>query len=232
MKRLLPVLLAVACTTEPDKSTSTPSTSPDDTDAPPPTDAGPADPLPADPLDTPSVDSTPLGEADARPSPEETHRALKRMSIAHLSAAMTDISGGIPWSDGEELYWDTYAETLGVADYRTRLTDNRAPTIMFQKFLDDAATHTCVQWVAEDAASESSRFFSAADPLATDSASVTANLLALRLLIHGRESTSDDPIIAGYHEVFETVLRRSGDPIEAWTTVCVGFFTHPHFFTY
>jgi hypothetical protein len=232
MKRVLPLLLAVACTTEPEKAPSTstePAAAPDPV---PPVDPGPADPLPSDPPEDPSVESESLGDADARPAPEATHRAIKRMSVAQAKAALIEVSGGIVWSSGSTTYWDTYADTLGVANYQTILADNLDPNIMFQKFLDDAATHTCDQWVASDAESADFRFFAAAEPDATDPASVTANILALRTLIHGRDSAADDPIIEGYREVFETVLRRSDDPIAAWTTVCVGFFTHPHFFTY
>ncbi len=232
MKRVLPLLLAVACTTEPEKTSNTPPEPATEPDPVPPVDPGPADPLPPDPLDDPSVDSESLGDADARPAPEATHRAIKRMSVAQASAALTELSGGIVWANGSSTYWASYAATLGVADYQTILEDNLDPNIMFQKFLDDAANHTCDQWVASDAELEDARFFSAAEPDATDPASVTANLLALRILIHGRESAEDDPIIDGYREVFDTVLRRSDDPIAAWTTVCVGFFTHPHFFTY
>ncbi len=228
MKRILPLLLAVACTTEPEKTPSTPA----EPDPVPPVDLGPADPLPSAPPEDPSVDTESLGDADTRPAPEATHRSIKRMSVAQASAAMTELSGGIVWVDGSSTYWDTYADTLGVADYDTILENNLDPNVMFQKFLDDAAAYTCDQWVASDAELDDARFFSAAEPDATDPASVTANIQALRILIHGRENLPDDPIIEAYREVFDTVLRRSDDPITAWTTVCVGFFTHPHFFTY
>lgn len=232
MRRLLPVLLCIACSSEPDKSVATPEDASGGTTEPSPFDGDPADPLPSDPLSEPSVSTDPVGDADARPTPEDTHRAIKRMNLEQLSGAMQSISGGIAWSEGDELYWDTFGETLGVADYQTRLRDNLDASIMFQKFLDDASVHTCDAWVAGEAEGDTRRFFSAAEPDDTDPTTVAANLVALRLLIHGRQSAPEDPIIVNYGAVFETVLRRTDDPIAAWTTVCVGFFTHPDFYTY
>ena len=50
MKRVLPLLLAVACTTEPEKTSNTPPEPATEPDPVPPVDPGPADPLPPDPL--------------------------------------------------------------------------------------------------------------------------------------------------------------------------------------
>jgi hypothetical protein len=154
------------------------------------------------------------------------------MNLDQVRGAMELLSGGISWTVDEENFWETYSDTLGVADYQTRLRDNLDPTIMFQKFLDDAAVHTCDEWVSGEAEGDTRRFFAGAEPDDTDPASVAANLVSLRRLIHGRVSAPGDPIIVNYGAVFETVLRRTDDPTAAWTTVCVGLFTHPDFFTY
>ncbi len=219
---------ACSCTAEPPDQTVGPADGPADPADP----IEPADPLPSDPIDEPSVGSDAVGEGEAAPAAEPSHRHLKRMRVAQVRSAMEELSGGIAWATGSRNFWDTYAETLGVADYEYILEDTVEPNIMFQKFLDDAAVHTCERWVVSDAASDTPRFFSAAAADQTDPASVTANLLAQRVLIHGRVNEADDPIIDGYREVFTMVLRRTDDPMAAWKTVCVGFFTHPDFFTY
>ena len=194
--------------------------------------------LPPDALAAPGVSAEAEGQGDALPTPEAAHRDLKRMNLEQVRTAMEQVSGGIAWTytdwEGEKDYWDAYALTLGVADYQTRLRDNLDPSIMFQKFLDDAAVQTCDAWVAREAAGGAAggSFFRAAAPTATDPTSVAANLVSLRRAIHGRASAPDAPLINSYAMVFETVLRRTDDPVSAWTTVCVGFFTHPDFFTY
>ena len=88
MRRLLPVLLCIACSSEPDKSVATPEDASGGTTEPSPFDGDPADPLPSDPLSEPSVSTDPVGDADARPTPEDTHRAIKRMNLEQLSGAM------------------------------------------------------------------------------------------------------------------------------------------------
>lgn len=226
------LVIGTACATEP--KTSAP---PDDEPAPEPDPApvGDPDPTPSVPPDAPGVSSDTVADADAHPLAEQSHRHLKRMTVAQTRAVMEQLSGNIPWVDdsGDNL-WDVYAETLGVADYQTRLKDNLDPSIMFQKFLDDAAVHTCDAWVVSEAADETGagRFFTAAGPEATDPTSVTQNLVALRAIVHGETSAATDPIIVNYANLFEVALRRTEDPTAAWTTVCVALFTHPDFFLY
>ena len=230
MTYLLLVVAVVGCSGPSDTPSGTASGTP-------PSTAGDTA-LPPEALGAPDVSTQSQGEGDALPFPEAAHRDLKRMNLEQVRTAMEQVSGGIAWTytnwEGEQEYWDDYGSTLGVADYQTRLRDNLDPSIMFQKFLDDAAVQTCDAWVVGEAEDEAAggRFFQAAAPDVTDPTSVAANLVALRRTIHGRSSASGDPIITSYATVFETVLRRTDDPVAAWTTVCVGFFTHPDFFTY
>jgi len=190
--------------------------------------------LPPPDRETPEISSTEVGMADAAPEPEGNHRALKRMSVAQTRTAMEQLSGGIEWADGSAVLWESYAATLGVADHQTRLRDNLDPSIMYQKFLDDAAVQTCTAWVAGEAdGTRTPRgFFLATEPDAADATGVRANLVRLRQLVHAEESSDTDPVVDGLQVVFDTVLRRTSDPVAAWTTVCVGLFTHPDFFTY
>lgn len=225
------VVVIAACTTE--TQSKAPATTPPSA-SPPPESTDPGT-TPSQPPDAPDVSSETVAEVEAQPDAEPSHRSLKRLSVAQTRAAMEQHSGGVRWTDeaGNDL-WEAYGATLGVADYQTRLHDNLDPSIMFQKFLDDAAVHTCDAWVANAAAEPvgTGSFFAAAAPDATDPSSVTANLVALRATLHGQTHAPTDPIIGNYATLFEVALRRTDDPVAAWTTVCVGFFTHPDFFLY
>ena len=147
MRPFLLLSLCVACATEPSTGGAPQGSS---GAAPQTTDP---EPLPADPPEDPDVSSAAVGEAELHPEAEQAHRTRKRMTIDQTRAVMEQVSGGVAWTDesGANL-WDTFSATLGVPDYQTRLRDNLDPSIMFQKFLDDAAVHTCDVWVAEEAA--------------------------------------------------------------------------------
>ena len=138
--------LAAACS-DPAEPGTKPSTPSDPPNAPGEIDTA----LPPPDRDAPGVSSAQAGEADAEPEPESIHRALKRMSVAQTRASMEHLSGGITWTDEQSNLWESYAETLGVADYQTRLRDNLDPSIMYQKFLEDAAVQTCSEWVSGEA---------------------------------------------------------------------------------
>ena len=230
MSRIVPLLLlGVACASEPDADPQ-----PDAPTEPAPQPADP-DPLPSEPPADPAVSSAPVDEADVRPEAEQAHRARKRMTIDQARAVMEQVSGGVEWADDRDNnLWDTYADTLGVPDYQTRLRDNLDPSIMFQKFLDDAAVQTCDAWVVSEAtgARLDRTFFVASEPEDTAPAAVTANLVALRRTLHAQINAPGDAVVDSYALLFETALRRSEDPVAAWTTVCVGLFTHPDFFLY
>ena len=231
-RRSLLLLLTVACATEP--APDAPPATGDGADGTAPLPSDP-DPLPADPPDDPDVSSSPVEEADLRPEAEQAHRARKRMTIDQARAVMEQVSGGVAWTDDDDdNLWEAYGDTLGVPDYQTRLRDNLDPSIMFQKFLDDAAVQTCDGWVVAEAtgARADRSFFIASEPDETTPAAVADNVVALRRTLHGQVNAPDDPVVDSYGLLFEAALRRSGDPVSAWTTVCVGLFTHPDFFLY
>ena len=78
--------------------------------------------------------------------PSIVGRRMKRMTITQISNAMKRVSGGIQWGGNQSL-WDEYSAILGVPDYQNSQDEDRSPSIMFQKFLDDAATYTCQNWI-------------------------------------------------------------------------------------
>lgn len=180
------------------------------------------------PEDLPEVTESELGEVVIDRTEDPPRRQLKRMTVAQARDSMVQISGEIPWGDSDESNWDVYADTLGVADYQLRVESDRSASVMFQKFLDDAATATCTGWVA---ASEST-FFSIEDPTSMERADVRANIVGLRWQIQGKAKDAAAPIIDDYEQLFFTAHERAGERETAWLTVCVAMFTHPDFFMY
>ena len=152
-------------------------------------------------------------------------RQIKRMSIAQVRDSMEQISG-IRWGSSSRSNWDVYSDTLGVADYQSRVKSDRSPSVMFQKFLDDAAVETCSEWIGQS----DSSFFSI-DRESTAREDVQTNILHARWLIQGKIKTHV-PIVDDYSELFFTVFQRTDSPNLAWQSICVAAFTHPDFFMY
>ena len=181
----------------------------------------------------PTAEALPEVELDgvdsAEPDPPEipTGRQLKRMTIPQVRDSMVQITGHA-WDGGRESKWDEYAETLGVADYQLRVESDRSPSVMFQKFLDDAATETCLLWAND----QEGTFFrlGTSDDLGRDN--VRGLIVDLRFQVQGKSRLVEDPIIDDYELLFQTAHQRTQDPILAWQTVCIALFTHPDFFMY
>ena len=175
-------------------------------------------------VDTPSVGTVPDMPEEAGPAT----RKRKRMTIKQVRDSMESITGGVRWGEGELSDWDTYASTLGVADYQTRTSADLTPSVLFQKFLDDAAVQTCAQWLANP----SSSFHHIDDPASTERSQVRANVSGARWRIQGRPIDEDDLIVDAYVDLWADVYRSTESTEEAWNTVCVALFTHPDFFMY
>ena len=188
-----------------------------------------SEPTPEPPSEVlPEVSESELGEVIIEPSEALPRRQLKRMTVAQARDSMMQISGHIPWGDEDESNWDVYADTLGVADYQLRVESDRSASVMFQKFLDDAATATCAGWVT----ATSSSFFSIDDPTSIQRADVRANIVGLRWQVQGKAKDDSALIIDDYEQLFFTAHERAASVEIAWTTVCVAMFTHPDFFMY
>ena len=184
---------------------------------------------PVEPVEQPGVVEDDLGDGTLDPSPEAASRAHRRMSIPQVRASMERVTGGISWTRGSTDLWDQYASTLGVPDFQERTTEDRSASVLFNKFLGDAASAACDEWVTGDLASS---FFTESTLEDTTSEAVRRNIAALRRTVQGRpfEPESDD--VAAYHGLFERVMTRTESPTQAWGTVCVALFTHPSFYAY
>jgi hypothetical protein len=182
-----------------------------------------------EPDSLPTINDDALGDVIVERFETTSTRQLKRMTVSQARDSMEQISGGIPWGDeGRDSNWDEYADTLGVADYQLRVKSDRTPSVMFQKFLDDAATATCLGWLQT---SESS-FYSIEDPNSMTREDVRANIVGLRWQIQGKAKDETALIIDDYEKLFFKAHQRTESLDFSWQTVCVAMFTHPDFFMY
>ena len=180
----------------------------------------------------PGLEDDTIGEGTLEPEEQAISRNQMRMTIDQLKTSMEQLTGGIEWKSGNTDLWAKYETTLGVPDYMEVVSEDLTSSVIFQKFLGDAATYSCEQWIENDVAATDKRFFVNADASQTEEDAVRQNIVHLRYLIHGHKNTVEDEVIDSYYRLFYLVMQRTDDSIAAWNTVCVGFFTHPDFFTY
>ena len=181
-----------------------------------------------EPEGLPSASGTDWGEGTRPEAEAPATRVLKRMTVAQVRDSMERITGGIPWGTDARSFWDEYSATLGVADYQLIVKSDASPTVMFQKFLDDAAGATCQAWVAGGGGS----FFALDDPESTEREDIRAQIVNLRWRIQGRDRAAEAAVVDDYESLFTKVHQRTASTEAAWSTVCVALFTHPDFFMY
>jgi hypothetical protein len=186
----------------------------------------PVDPKP-DIEPTIEIEETVVEEGVSDSQQNNPSRQLKRMSISQVRDSMIQISGK-QWADNSESNWDVYSDTLGVADYQSRVETDRSPSVMFQKFLDDAATSTCLQWLQ----TVDSSFYIIDSNSSVERDDVRNNVVHLRWLIQGKVKDQSIQIVDDYESLFYTVYQRTSSTELSWQSVCVALFTHPDFFMY
>ncbi|MFK7931655.1 MAG: hypothetical protein AB8H79_25980 [Myxococcota bacterium] len=199
----------------------------------------PAVPDPVDPV-APDVGHDDLGDVDVDPEADTTSRARKRMTIAQVRDSMERVSGGVVWSrDGRvrDSEWNRYTDTLGVPDYIERTEADLTPSVLFQKFIDDAANATCTDWLSRAEAGTNEVFFAQGSVDETDPVRVRADIAALRRRIQGvgqpsQQGAGHDDDLQAYVDLYDLVVVRTDDRAAAWRTVCIGLFTHPDFYAY
>lgn len=184
---------------------------------------------------------SPSGTSDVAPADRRPGRDRKRMDVDQLSAAITQVAGGIAWTDGEgRAGADMFAElsaTLGKPDYSLSTREDLAPSVIFSKFLNDAAMSVCTKLIEaeEDGADGAGTFLVDAtldDTLQTAPDAVEDNIRRQLLRFHGRDLPPGDAELDAWLWLWETVHARTGDTGTAWRAVCVGLVTHPEFYTY
>ena len=198
---------------------------------------------PADPaLPAPVVDQLlPQAEGQLLPEPptaNEGVRNRRRMDLDQLEAAILTATGGIYWGmrDGESKFSEL-AQTLGKPDYFDVTIEDLSPSMLFQKFLGDAARDGCDQLIERElAAVPEERIFvvqvSESDTIETNPEGVQANLRYLLERFHSTQLEAGSPLLSPWSWLFESSVHVTNDPAAAWRTVCVGLVTHPDFYSY
>ncbi|MCB9595346.1 MAG: hypothetical protein H6719_21685 [Sandaracinaceae bacterium] len=182
-------------------------------------------------------------------------RARRRMDIDQLDTSIRAVTGGIGWeawstpTDGapfvRERYFDTYRDTLGVPDYINSSTEDLSVSLLFEKFLDDAARDVCARLAAREAGSgrvydgDAQGVFAPAIVESPDNtpAEVSEALANLLLRFHGRSLEPTDPQLAPWIDLHGRLVAATADadppaPQRVWGGVCVALITHPDFYTY
>jgi len=165
-----------------------------------------------------------IGEVDWNMSSSEQGRKMRRMSVAQIRDSMEQITG-TKWGNNTSK-WDTYSDSLGVPDYQQRMNPDLSPSVIFQKFLNDAAAESCSEWF------EGGTEMFVHDPLSEVLSDVQTNIDMLRWRIQGHPQGTNAVILQDYLDLHQSVLVRTQDPMTAWHTVCVGMFTHPDFWMF
>ena len=178
-------------------------------------------------------------------------RPLRRMNIDQLQNAISRVSNGMGWTErlnGRDVnLFQELASTLGKPDYAFATEEDLEATVLFQKFLDDAARSVCNKMLLADLDAIEAQtngdavdhdplllvHVSPEDSMDTSEDAVNANLQTLLKRFHGRVVVdSDAPMMHHWQWLYRTGTFVTQSPAEAWLGVCVGLFTHPHFYMY
>lgn len=175
------------------------------------------------------------------PGPDEGLRGRRRMDIDQLDASIQRVTGGIAWTEsgaGSDNMFTELSATLGKPDYINSTQEDLSVSLLFQKFLADAARSVCAELVEREqnvAASERVLMVHI-DPetLPTDDPTASNdNLRYLLLRYHGEDLASDDARLTPWSWLLESSVHvNGGNAVAAWQAVCVGLITHPDFFSY
>ncbi len=228
---VLPVavlLMLFGCTSEPEPVAPLPPEPP---------------PLVPDP-DPVSVDLNAHGQAQllpVPPGPDEGLRGRRRMDVDQLDASIQRVTGGIAWTEsgaGSSNLFEALSATLGKPNYIDSTQEDLTVSLLFEKFLGDAARSVCSELIVREqtAATQDRVLLVHADPettLSTDSAAIAANLRYLVLRYHGQDLPEGDPRVTPWAWLFESSFHVSGgDTMASWQAVCVALITHPDFYSY
>ncbi len=177
-----------------------------------------------------------LGRVDP-PGQADEGRPMRRMDIDQLNASLRAVTGGIGWEVNGVDQLEDLASTLGRPDYLQSTSEDLAPSLLFQKFLDDAANSACDELVQREAVGSADNVFlvhtTPDDTSLSDPDAVTAELQGALLRFHGHQLDATDPQLESWRWLFDTTVEvTGGDTLAGWRAVCIGLITHPDFAMY
>jgi len=159
-------------------------------------------------------------------------RRVRRMTAAQFHASLVTVTGQ-PWPA-----FDDYAGAMGRADYAEITEEGRELSVTFDKFVHDAAMHSCSAAVQADlSAPGAGAVLRWVDPSDRDPDKLRRNLDYMLLRFLGQEMPSgDDPRVEPWLHLLTATPADGeiddGDMQERWIAVCIGLVTHPDFVTY
>lgn len=180
-------------------------------------------------------------------------RSRRRMDVEQLDRSIRAVTGGIGWETWRrngELWevnvnqFERFSDALGVPDYINGTNEDLAVSLLFMKFLDDAARNVCRRLADREAGrgqphdGEPQGIFAPVDLGADEAPSqdeVDQSLSSLLLRFHGRQVPVGSDELRPWRELHARVAATeaaSTTPRRAWEGLCVALVTHPDFFTY
>lgn len=183
------------------------------------------------------------GGVDLTPNPDATSRNLRRMSIDQLRGAIATVTGGVYWADNQGRdRFEQLAPSLGVPNYIDITGEDLEPSLVFQKFLGDAARAVCHDTIQNDLAMDAQDrvLLRYADPTWTwesadeaQRAEIDRNLRYLNLRITGHYIAPDDEEgLQRLRWLWRATTHATGDASRGWRAVCVGLISSPEFYLY
>ncbi|MBI4816484.1 MAG: hypothetical protein HY791_09500 [Deltaproteobacteria bacterium] len=176
------------------------------------------------------VDVTVLGPVVVEPPAVREGRRARRLSVDQLRRSIPSLLGE-EWTARvgreDQNAFDVLSGSLGEADYLAVTAENREPSPLFAKFMDDMAGQVCSRAVQADALRSVDQRL--VIPYSDD---VNRNLRFLRLKLHGiyvPESSLEglDELRALFDEI-----QGVSDVESAWVGVCVAMLTAPEMMAY
>lgn len=191
---------------------------------------------------TPTIEVQQTDQIDLTPEASSAGRQWRRMNIDQINKSLQQVSGGIGWTEvdengGEIDLFDRLAGSLGKPDYLNSNVEELTPGMLFQKFLDDAATSVCDRWMARERTQPANDRLllvhaELGDTPDTAPEAIEANMRQALLRFHGRPVIEGDAMVEPWLNYIRMVYQDTGDMERVWTGACVALFTHPDFYTF
>jgi hypothetical protein len=156
------------------------------------------------------------------------------MTVDQLRRSIPILFGGLSWEvkrgAANVVGFDALSRTLGEADYLAITADNREPSPIFEKFMDDMAGNVCGQAIAHDhgVPAGDQRLIIQSD---TD---IDQNLRFLRLKFHGLYvAPGSMEGIQDLRSLYDgCTADNAGSSDAGWSCVCIAIVTAPEFMAY
>jgi len=162
---------------------------------------------------------------------EPAGRRMRRMTAAQFHRSLVTVTGQ-PWPQ-----FDEFAGAMGQADFAEITDEGRELSVTFDKFVHDAALHSCSAAITADGeGSDAGTIMRWVEVSERDVVKIRRNLDYLMLRFLGQEMDDEDTRVEPWMDLLTTEpdAGELDDELmrERWTAVCIGLVTHPDFVTY